>query len=320
MAVQATDTNYLTSLYAITLEQYIPKLVDNIFDGNAVLEQIKSKSKVAAYDGGKSVVVPIQIGKNTQGTSFSGYDEITPTAQKGFINAELAWSYYAIPAIISHQEMEENQGKAKIADIVEARVMQAENSLLDVLSTALWATSPATKDMRSFPVMIEAAPGAYMGVTDTAWQNKYRTGAMTSAANLMGKIYRDLTDGSVKPDLIVTSDSGEEKYEDFITGKNIDIGLRYTSNDKADIAYGRFSYKGIPIVVDKHVPDADDNELTPNFWFLNTSALGFKMKGIEQTEWLPSHTMPGAKSKFMITTCQLFTSERRRQGLLAITA
>ena len=325
-SVQSSNVDYASSLYAVTLEQYKETLQDNIFKRNLVLDQIKKVSKIPAYDGGKSVVCPILLQGTTGASSFSGYDIVDVTPSAGMVDAELKWAYYQTPVVISQQEIDENAGKAKIIDIVQAKIMQSEETLYGMLSDHLWATTAGNvgKDLTPFPVMIaaiaEATGSTYMGIsgaTYPTWNSRYSAGAASTIDSMFGTVYRLCKDGSDMPEMIVTSDNGERAYESFVA-TDADVAIRYTTNDKGDIGYARLQYKGLPIVTDKHVPDLGTGQY--NFWFLSPKFIGFKMKNIQQTDWILSPVQPGAKTKFMTTTVQLFASQRRRQGLVQTTS
>ena len=274
-------------------------------------------------DGGTNVAVPILVGKNTGTTSYKGYDEITIEPQKGMIDAFQDWAYYVTPIAVSDQEESENMGKEQIVDLVQGKIMQAQNSLLDTLSDHLWASAAGNggKDIASFPEMITTSESAnaYMGVTNASWTNKYNATATSELAEGFPILFRKLKDGGTSPDMIITSDDGEADYEELLASQDgVDVGIRYASNDKGDIGYGMLSYKGIPIIVDKHVPNFGSDSSTPNFWFLNTKYLGFRFKAISQTPFIPA-TNQIAKTAFLKATCQLVTDNRRRQGLLSCT-
>ena len=323
-SVQSSNIDYASSLYAVTLEQYKDTLQDNIFKSNLILDEIKKSSKIPAYDGGKSVVVPVLLEATIGGGSYSGYDLVDVTPSKGMANVEMPWSYYWTPVVISDQEIDENAGKAKIVDILSAKIMQSEESLTGMLSDHLWhATAQNSgKDLTPFPVMIAAAAtSSYMGIdgaTYSTWNNRFSSGPTSTLDAMFGTVYRQVRDGADMPEFIVTSDNGERNYESFIA-TDADVAIRYTTNDKGDIGYARLQYKGLPILTDKHVPDATLNTYY-NYWFMSPKYLGFKMKDLNQTDWILSPIQPGAKTKFIRTTVQLFCSQRRRQGLVQTTA
>ena len=326
-SVQSNNVDYASSLYAVTLEQYKDTLQDNIFKRNLILDEIKKASKIPAYDGGKSVVVPILLEPTIGGGSYSGYDLVDVTPSKGMLNVEMPWSYYWTPVVISDQEIDENAGKAKIVDILSAKIMQSEESLYGMLSDHLWHATALNggKDLTPFPVMIaaalEATGSSYMGVDGAVyptWNNRFSSGNISTLDAMFGTVYRKVRDGGDMPEFIVTSDNGERAYESFIS-TDADVAIRYTTNDKGDIGYARLQYKGLPILTDKHVPDAQDATYY-NYWFLSPKYLGFKMKDLNQTDWILSPIQPGAKTKFIRTTVQLFCSQRRRQGLVQTAA
>lgn len=322
MGIQATDTSYATTLAATTLEQWLPELTDNVFDENIVLKTIEDKGKVIARGTGLGVVCPILIGKNSGATSYSGYDKIDITPQAGMVDATIGWANYAVPVAISRQERRENSGQEAVVDLVEGKLMQAKETLQDLLSEHLFASAIGNggKDLSGLPIMIAAQETAntFMGHSSTVWTNKYTSGTLDKLASLFGEMYRKLRDGATMPDMIITTDDGEAAYEALLTSSSgVDVGIRYTSNDKGDIGYAKLSYHGIPLVIDKHV----NNYATglPRYWFLNSKFLGLKKQAIESTPFIQAANQ-AAETCLILSDLQLFTNNRRRHGLLNVTA
>lgn len=64
-------------LTAITEKLFIPKLVDNIFNTNALLKKLKAKEK--PQSGGDKVIVPLEYAQVTAADWYQGAETLDTT-------------------------------------------------------------------------------------------------------------------------------------------------------------------------------------------------------------------------------------------------
>ena len=325
-------TDFFESFFASTIEAYEKELVDNYFDENAVLKSIKQNSKVRTIGSGRKIKVPVQLGKANGAKAYTFYDEFDMSPSGGFEQGAMPFAHLAVPVIVSDHEVDENTGEAEIFDIVAAKVSQSEDTLTALINAQMFianASNDAGKGLYGFPDMIEelATPTTtYMEIsptTETAWRNKYKATAIGNLVKSMGQLFRALKDGQVAPNLIVTTDLGEESYETVLTAPmssttGINIGTRFGNTKEGDAGYGSLVYKGIPIVLDKAAIDYTASTY-PRYHFLNTKFIGFLMNSVQSTGFIRA-TKQLAKSAFVKSKAQLFTNNRRRQGTLNVTS
>lgn len=324
-----TTLTWLNAVTASTVESYYRENpIDNVFDENPAIERIKQKSQVKVIRDGDIVEVPLMLGMNSQGKAYSYYDTFDLQPESGFYNAPVSPARYAIPVLVSDQEIDDNTGEAKVFDILEAKITQAELSLLDMVSDDMYvaqvvSSNNTTRTLLGLADMIYASESAntYMGVSNASWTNKYET--ITEATLLSGfsAIYRKLRDGSVKPDLILCSDRGISKYEDAITlsasgGLNSSINF-VNSGKETDYGFADFNYKGTPLVADKHFVDYSGPKA--QYLWLNCKHIGFMMDTPEVGEWVKAQNGMFMNT-FLKTKIWMFTNNRRRQGKLTATS
>jgi hypothetical protein len=65
---------------AITLKYYVPKMYDNIFNSNPLLQRHKKKS-YQKVDGGVSVMVPLNYAVPSASGWYAGYDTLKHNRQ-----------------------------------------------------------------------------------------------------------------------------------------------------------------------------------------------------------------------------------------------
>ena len=315
---QPVDTNYLTSLLAVTRDVWQPELTDALYYENALLNEIKDKSKVNYIKNGPNLQVPVMVSGNTNVSAFENFDTIPSATQKGFVDAVYQKKRYGVTVPVSDQEIEENGGDAKIVDIVTARIKQATMSTYEEISDDLYldGTGTSSKVVTGLDAMVSETPasGSYAGLdpaTITAWQNKFLgTATLATMIDDMDKVYYELINGKAKPKIIVSDALGSKEYAAAsrdASGANIS----YLNASKADAGFGELAYHGMPLLLDTHAPQASPS--LPIFWMLNSDKLGFFF---EMGDFKTAGRTAGqfADTLQMAIICQLMTNDRKSHG------
>lgn len=317
------NTDFETSLSAITQDAFVPFLTENIFNKNTMLEEIKAKSEVTIVDGGTNLQVPIIISKNTNVDSFEYLDQVGIDPQAGFVNATYDKAYYGVQFPISYQELQENKGNSKIVDLMGARLDQAIMSLNDRLNTDMYldGTGNSSKNLLGLLAMIPTSStsstyadidGTATGLTD--WTQVYKAGAVANTFALIDSAYYAASDGNDKPNLMVTDALGMTNYNTYLRAAT---GIQsMVSPKKADGSYAIISHLGVEIMLDQAAPQYSST--LPIYHMLNTKYLGFYFDAEPMKRVDPSDQY-GTIFKSPVT-CQLVTSRRNRQAKVAITS
>jgi len=259
------DANVGT-LLSTTLKNYQKTLTDNIHKSNAVFNQLKKMGAMKSTDGGERLVEPLMYGKNTTVGSYSGYDTLDTTPQEGIDSAEFNWKQYSASITISGKEERQNNGVAKIIDLLEAKTTQAEMSLKEELSIGLFSngTANGSKQLTGLGAMILDS-GTYGGInsaTYTWWQAYVESASEALALTKMRTAYNTASiGGSDTPTIAVTTQALYEKYEGLFTG-TITMYSSMTK-DVVDGGFQTLEFKGIPLTW-------DEQAVTGEMLFLNS--------------------------------------------------
>ena len=157
-----------------TMHNYRKTLTDNIFQGRPLLNFMMSKGRVRTINGGYSIVEPIIYAEGEAG-SYSEWQQLTITPQEGISAAQYPWRQLYATIAISGLEEAQNNGKEQAISLIEAKVMQAEETLKNRLSKQLYGTQPApdaTKDFLSLDAII-AATGTVGGINSGTAGNEF---------------------------------------------------------------------------------------------------------------------------------------------------
>lgn len=306
----AGNSNF-DEILSTTLKNYVPRLTDNIFAARPIFYALTNGQTIRRVGGGAKIVVPIIYGKNSTAGSYSGSDTIAVTAQTGISAAEYDWGQYAATVTITGIEEAQNNGEEQIIDLLEGKIFQTQETIIDNMNTMLWADGAGNggKDWNGIQNVISgsAIGGINQGGAGNGFWAPTQTnlgGALSLAG--MGTIYNTISVGNDQPTMICTTQTGYESYEALLTSN-----VRYTDTDVANAGFQNLMFKGAPIVFDANCPA---NEM----YFLNTKY----MQLVAHTDvWFkptPFVRPTNQDAVFSQILCygQLTASNRNRQGRL----
>ena len=300
------------ALLSTTLQNYRPTLVDNIFTARVLLDHLNSKGRVLVEEGGSSIVEPLVYAQNDTTGSYSGYDAIDLTPQEGISAAEYNWKQMASSIAISGIEEAKNRGTEAIIKLLNAKIMQAEESIKEELNQMLYGdgTGNGGKDFNGLANIISAS-GTVGGIdssTNTWWQSTSTAvgGALTLLA--MAGAYNTASRGNDTPDMIVTTQTLFEKYESLLTSQ-----VRYQDTTKANSGFQNLMFKQTPVVFDVSCTSGV-------MFFMNSKYL--KLVGMNghwfQTTDFQRGTVAGVDARYALVLSfgELTCSNRARQAKL----
>jgi hypothetical protein len=241
------------ALLSTTLANYRDQLTDNVFTARPLTYFLQDKGRIRMLNGGTKIVEPLIYGQNSTVASYSGYDSLSLSPQSGITAAEYDWKQYAASISISGIEEAKNNGEQEIINLLEAKIMQAEESLREGFNQMFFAdgTGNSGKDWNGLGNIVEAS-GTVGGINrGTAGNEYWRSYEENSAAALtlaqMATAYNTVSVGNDHPDMILTTQTLFEKYEALLVPN-----LRYTDTKTADAGFQNLLYKAAPVVYDVH--------------------------------------------------------------------
>ena len=241
------------ALLSTTLANYRDQLTDNIFTARPLTYFLQDKGRIRMLNGGTKIVEPLIYGQNSTVASYSGYDTIALTAQAGITAAEYDWKQYAASIAISGIEEAKNNGEQEIINLLEAKIMQAEESMREGFNQMFYAdgTGNSGKDWNGLGNIVEAS-GTVGGINRATGGNEYwqsyeeNTSEALSLAK-MATAYNSVSVGNDHPDMVLTTQTLFEKYEALLQPQ-----LRYTDTKTADAGFQNLLFKSAPVVYDEH--------------------------------------------------------------------
>jgi hypothetical protein len=314
----AAGNSNFDEILTTTLKNYVPKLTDNIFTARPLFYALTNGQTIRRISGGAKIVVPVIYGTNSTAGSYSGSDTISTTAQTGITAAEYDWKQYAATVTISGIEEAKNNGEAQIIDLLEGKIFQTQETIIENLNTMLFGNSTGNsgKDWNGLSALIglgnDDGSSALAGIdatdSDNSWWRSSVTnqgGALTVAA--MATLYNNVSVGNDQPTVIITGQAQYEAYEALLDGQ-----IRYTDTDMADGGFQNLMFKGCPITFDGTL--AGEGKM----YFLNTKYLQLVAHSDVWFKPTPFVRPTNQDSVFSQILCygNLTTSNRARQGYM----
>jgi hypothetical protein len=268
------------------------------------------KGRIRMLNGGTKIVEPLIYGQNSTVASYSGYDSLALTPQEGISAAEYDWKQYAASIAISGIEEAKNNGEQEIINLLEAKIMQAEESMRESFNQMFFGdgTGNSGKDWNGLGNLVESGNtvGGINSSTYSYWQSKEENTATALTLAQMSTMYNNVSVGNDHPDTLLTTQTLFEKYEALLQPN-----LRYTDTKTADAGFQNLLFKAAPVMYDVHCTAGV-------FYFLNSkyiTLVGHSNKWFSQTEFIkPEDT----DARYALIMCygNLTVRNRAKQGKL----
>lgn len=250
MALASHTPSTWTDILATTMHNYRKTLTDNIWNSRPLLNYYMSKGRVRELSGGISIIEPV-IYTDGDATAYAEWEQITVTPQNTATAAQYPWKQLVATIAISGLEEAQNNSKEMMVNLLEAKVMQAEQTLKTLVNRQCFGTVVDSDGFTGLPTLIDAT-GTVGGIdsgTETWWAAKEDTGAAITGVELEAKlrslIHQCSDAGSDSTDAIFTNAYGFEFYESTLTPQ-----VRYSDTTKANLGFQNLYFKSVPMFWD----------------------------------------------------------------------
>lgn len=271
------NPNY-DALLSTTLANYRNTLEDNVFSARPFQAWLKERGRVKLVSGGAKIVIPLIHGLNSTAGSYSAYDTIAITAQTGISAAEYPWRQYAVSVAISGLEEAQNNGREQVIDLLQGKVMQAEETAAEKLDQMFFldGTGNSGKDWLGLAAIVDSTGtvGGIDGATQAFWRSYVDSTAEVLSLAALTKAYNSVSRGNDTPDFGLTTQTLFEKYEALLQPQ-----LRFTDNKTADGGFQNLLFKTTPLMFDVYCQSGVVYLLNSKYlnlvghtskWFVNT--------------------------------------------------
>ena len=274
----ASGSTQYTELTYLTRRAFIPKLVVQIYNSTPLMAALIANSQQAT-GGVSSVTVPVQGSQfiNAQWSDYSG-SFTQPAVQQGAYNAEFNLKLMIAPVPFLGMEGAVQQDHAVIP-LIEARMNDATNVMMDAMATALYNNTTNTQQFIGLPGAVDDGTtlGTYGNIArstsvNTWWRSKvYAAGSVNpTRQNVLQYISGTVKNGAEVPTfgvcgfgtwtLLAQDYVGQEQYV-ITPGSGFDGDA-----NGPQAAFRALMVAGVPIYPDPYCPEG-------TLYFLNTNYL-----------------------------------------------
>jgi hypothetical protein len=309
-------------LLSTTLANYRKQLTDNVFSARPLTYWLTSKDRIRMVDGGTKIIEPLIYGENATVKPYSDYDQISLAPQSGISAAEFDWKQYAASIAISGIEEAKNNGDQAIINLLEAKIMQAEESMREGFNRMFFGDGTDTlgaggansgKSWNGLGNLVDEW-NVVGGIDGDAsgngfWNSKVNgNGGVDKELSLidMSNTYNTASVGNDHPDLVLATQELFEAYEALLQPQ-----LRYTDAKTADAGFQNLLFKSAPVMYDVHAP-------AKTMFFLNSkyiTLVGHSEKWFKQT---PFQSPDDVDARYALIMCygNLTIRNRAKQAKL----
>lgn len=165
-------TTFTDFVASVTKQVYVPKVVENILEGNFALMRFLGNSR--PWPGGDQVILPVKMRESTALGSYSGLDTFS-TAQSNereMASVDPRQSYASI--VISGMQQAVNAGEGRVLDLLAVEMESKANDLKDAMGDQFYSTGTgnSSKDITG----LLAAVDDNTDVSKMASQSDYMLG------------------------------------------------------------------------------------------------------------------------------------------------
>lgn len=198
---------------------------------------LHAKKRVVVEDGGPEISNPLIVGLNPNVQSMQYYDQVSIDQTNEFTTVQFFMSRVVGSLIISDQEEDENQGRAKIFKIITGKIKALDESISRQFATYHTSVGAGT-DPNGLGNLIPDDPttGSVGGIS-LATESQWRSSSYNFAGTLTPENIEEAFDDIIELDLNRKSDGqASPKPTVVFAGRNIYRMHKAAARDKQQIA------------------------------------------------------------------------------------
>ena len=260
---------------AITEKKFIPKLVDNIFDSDPLLQRLKKKSYVK-LDGGTSIVQPLNYALTTASGWYSGAETLSTTDNEVITAAEYSWKQLYANITISRIDELKNMGDSQVVNFVKSKTQIAEKTMIDLLGDGIYSAGSDAKSIIGLRVVVDAGNtvGGIAQGTYSWWQSQEDASTTTLTMAALQTMHTTLTINNESPTIIVATRANYNRYYALLQPQQ-----RFMDSDTAKGGFQNLMFNGIPFIAASKCPTSHIFMLNENYlklWYHKDENMRFE--------------------------------------------
>jgi hypothetical protein len=238
---------------AITQKKFIPKMYDNIFDSNPLLQRAKKKGWYEKLDGGERIVVPLIYALTTASGWYSGSETLDTTDNQNISAAEYTWKQLYANITIRRDEELKNSGDSQVLSLVKNKMKIAEKTMSDTLGTGLYSDGSDAKAIVGLRdiVAIDQTVGGIGQTANSWWQGKVDSSTTVLSIAALQTQFTAATVDNDSPSVAVGTRTLYDAYYNLLQPQQ-----RFQDSETAKGGFTSLMFNGIPVIADSHCPSS----------------------------------------------------------------
>lgn len=272
----------LSELVTSTLRSRTGQLADNVSGNTALLFRLRERGRVKPVGGGRTIIQELEYAENATYKRYSGYETLDISPSDVISAAEFNWKQAAVAVSISGLEMLQNASEEQVIDLLEARIGNAERTMINNLSNDVYSDGTANggKQIGGMQLLVADAPttgtvGGINRANHAFWRNQLYdfsvesvTASNTTIQAAMNQMYLKTTRNRDAVDLIVADDTYFRFYWESLQNNQ-----RFSNDKMAQAGFQNLKFMGADVVFDGGL---DGDAPATHMYFLNTNFIHFR--------------------------------------------
>ena len=245
-------TTFDEAVLSVTLADYQPTLVDNVYNSNVLLMKLKENKRMV--DGGNSIVEILLREKQDDGGFYKGADTLNTSQGNYFTQCEFKWQNVYEPIVLHRDEERQNAGSQhKLIDLQMSKTQSSEFAIADRLEQALSVPTANSGNLIDLDTMVDTGTlGSIAGGTYTFWQATETTSGAFATQGLT-----DMTTATYA----VSSASQKDSPDWYLTNKTVyqKFGNTRLAHERiqnvleANAGFKNYTFMGIPLTYGNYI-------------------------------------------------------------------
>lgn len=254
-------------LTGITQKFFMKKLTDSIFDTDPLLQRLKKKS-YDTWDGGTSIMVPLNYAKVTAAGSYSGAQTLDTTDNDIITSAEYTPKQYYANVTISRIDELKNSGDAQMVNLVKSKMEIAEKTLSDLLGDGIYSAGSSSTDLIGLQSIVDTA-NTVGGISQSSyswWQASTEDSTTTTLTiGALQTAYNAASINNEGPSVLMATRANYNRYYALLQPQQ-----RFTDSESAKGGFSSLMFNGTPFIAGSKVPSSHIfllNEKYLHLWY-----------------------------------------------------
>lgn len=336
----STLTEGLDNLYTTTWQNMKSTVSDNIFDATPFWFWLRQNGGFDTEEGGRFITEPLRYAKSDNVTWITRGGSVTLQDKEFLTVAKFDWKYLVDTIVRFMTDDQQNRGKNQIVSLMNAKLDNSRDSLVDQLETRLvTALGAGGVQMLGLPDIIKNDPttdpasgalGGISSVGNTWWRNQALdfNAVFGAAAD-----WDDATNSGPRAMMQILNRCMNNRTQDapniFLTDRGVYEAhynatldfKRIVNKTLGDAGFQNLEFNGIPIIWSPVLAAAQSAAPAVDgvMYAVNTRYLKFRydpMLFFDMTEWKPIPDQVNDRAAQIVTACNLVTGRRRVHGVI----